>query len=105
MNLARFKPVFSAFFLFLYALTTVSQDVRAMRNDEVLNRGGTGEGFGIIEMGGHNFGSNSIGVWLSGTVRIALMDTISDDLSGIGIFDARLSSDELKQAKDIHNQL
>ncbi|SAK78049.1 hypothetical protein AWB76_05188 [Caballeronia temeraria] len=70
-----------------------------------LNLGGSGEGFGIVQLGGHDYGSNSLGVWLSGNVRMGLSDTVSGDLSGVGVFDARLSPDDMKLAKEIHRRL
>jgi len=62
-------------------------------------------GFGISRLGGHDHGTNGIGVWLSGKVHVGLSDTIDQDFNGVGVIESRLSPDDLKQAKDIQVQL
>ncbi|SAL84238.1 hypothetical protein AWB74_06870 [Caballeronia arvi] len=77
-----------------------------MSNTSKLNVGGSGEGFGITRLGGHQHGSNSLGVWLSGAIRLGLSDTVSfENYHGVGVVDAKLSRDELIDAKEIHRQL
>ncbi|WP_157766741.1 hypothetical protein, partial [Caballeronia sordidicola] len=62
-------------------------------------------GFGISSMGGHTYGTNGIGVWLSGRIHVGLSDTIDTDFAGAGVVEAWLSPDHLKQAKEIQAQL
>jgi hypothetical protein len=85
-------------------LLTNSQHANAMKKS-ALNLGGTGEGFGLIIWGDHDHGSNNIGIWLSGNARLGRSHTISSDFNGAGILDARLSPDDLEQAKEVHRQL
>ncbi|RDS78720.1 hypothetical protein DWU98_21450, partial [Dyella monticola] len=81
-------------------------NVRVNAADNELNVGGTGEGFGVYGLGGMNYGMNTVSAWLSGKLRIGRFDTSEDmNLHGVGIFDARLSPDDLKLAHDIHRQL
>lgn len=71
-----------------------------------INVRSSGEGFGVSRLGGHDYGTNTLGVWLDGQIRIALSDTVNrGNVSGIGIFDAQLSRDDLEQAKEIHKKL
>jgi hypothetical protein len=62
-------------------------------------------GFAISGMGGHQYGTNGVGVWLSGKVRIGLSDTINEDFSGVGVIESQLSREDLREAKDVYVQL
>ncbi|NIE65695.1 hypothetical protein [Burkholderia sp. Ax-1719] len=66
--------------------------------------------FAITARGDHHAGANGIGVWpLTGQIRIgisnALSSTLNNSYDGVGLLDANLSSDEIRIAKDIHDQL
>jgi len=63
------------------------------------------EGFSMSRMGGHQYGTNGIGVWTSGRVRVGLSDTIQTEFNGAGIIENQLTSEDVKQARDIHRQL
>ncbi|RDS79471.1 hypothetical protein DWU98_18130, partial [Dyella monticola] len=96
---------FVAIVLMFFGVVTMS-NVRVNAADNELNVGGTGEGFGVYGLGGMNYGMNTVSVRLPGKLRIGRFDTIEDmNLHGVGIFDARLSPDDLKLAHDIHHQL
>ncbi|CAB3763600.1 hypothetical protein LMG29739_04138 [Paraburkholderia solisilvae] len=64
-----------------------------------------GEGFATSSLLVLPYGGNGIGVWLSGRIYVGLSDTADSDFSGVGLIDARLSPEDLKQANDIHRQL
>jgi hypothetical protein len=68
-----------------------------------------GEGFGYSSMGVMPNGANGLGVWLKGSVRVRLSNTLNEDmtgqLNGVGVVESQLSSDDLTQAKDIHRRL
>ncbi|WP_143752262.1 hypothetical protein [Burkholderia sp. SRS-W-2-2016] len=101
-------PVYSYLARFIFVLCGVF----AMSNGSVaadnskINAGGAGEGFAIIGLNGHESGSNSVWVWLAGNIRIGRSDTAnSSDLSGVGIFDATLTPDDLQLVRQLHQQL
>lgn len=84
----------------------VMSNVSAAMADGNLDIGGSGEGFGIIGLGGHGYGMNTVSVWLSGNIRVTMGDTIDNmDFHGVGVFDGKLSPDDLKLAREIHRQL
>ncbi|NTX30485.1 hypothetical protein HT746_25770 [Burkholderia pyrrocinia] len=84
----------------------VMSNVSVAATEGKLDVGGSGEGFGVYGLGGHEYGMNTVAVWLSGKIRVMRADTIDNmDLHGVGIFDGRLSPDDLKLANDIHRQL
>jgi hypothetical protein len=68
-----------------------------------------GEGFGLSSMNVMPDGANDVGVWLTGIVHVGLSNTLSEEmagkLSGTGVVEARLSPDDLAQAKSIHSKL
>ncbi len=64
-----------------------------------------GGGFGSTSTLVMPYGSNGVGVWLSGEIHVGLSDTIGSDFNGVGVIDARLSSEDREQAKHIHGQL
>ncbi|WP_157766742.1 hypothetical protein, partial [Caballeronia sordidicola] len=65
----------------------------------------TEAGFGISRLGGHDYGTNGIGVWMTGKVRVGLSDTIDQDFNGVGLIESWLSPEDLKQANDIQARL
>ena len=92
--------------VFVFLGVVIMSSVPVDAADSKLNVGGTGEGFGVYGLGGMNYGINAVSVWLSGNIRVGRFDTIQDmSLHGVGIFDNRLSPDDLKLANDIHRQL
>jgi hypothetical protein len=94
-------------FIFAVLLTIFDQrKACAMSDTPSINLGGSGDGFGITRVGGHTYGSNSLGIWLSGSIRLGLSDTIDlDYFNGVGIVDGKLSRDDLHEAQEIHRQL
>lgn len=96
---------FARFIFILCGVVAVSN--RSLAADNVkINTGGSGEGFAIVGVNGHESGSNSVWVWLSGSIRIGRSDTVNDSgLSGVGIFDAALSPDDQQLVRRIHRQL
>jgi len=102
------KTIFIAIYFAILFITseTYNRQVYAMQENSGTNIRDTGEGFGVVYHGGHGYGWNNVGIWLSGKIRIGLSDTIRDgDISGVGIIDAQLSPDDLREAKEIHRQL
>lgn len=96
---------FARFIFILCGVVAVSNRSLAADNSNI-NTGGSGEGFAIVGLNGHESGSNSVWVWLSGSIRIGRSDTVNNSgLSGVGIFDAALSPDDLKLVRQIHRQL
>jgi hypothetical protein len=95
------------YFLILFIISIINNhQVYAMQETSGTNVRDTGEGFGLVYRGGHGYGWNNIGIWLSGKIRIGRSDTIDEaDFSGVGIFDAQLSPDDLREANEIHRQL
>lgn len=64
------------------------------------------ESFSVRFMGGQRYASNGMAAWLSGRVRMGLSDTFGmKDFHGVGIIETQLSSDDLKEAKDIYRQI
>ncbi|MDQ7977606.1 hypothetical protein QYH69_10185 [Paraburkholderia sp. SARCC-3016] len=68
-----------------------------------------GEGFGFSSMNVMPDGANGVGVWLKGTARVRLSNTlnkgVTGKLTGVGVVEAELSHDDLAQAKVIHRKL
>ncbi|WP_133117946.1 hypothetical protein [Burkholderia ubonensis] len=49
---------------------------------------------------------NTVSVWLSGSIRVTMGDTIDNmDFHGVGVFDGKLSPDDRKLAREVHRQL
>ena len=64
------------------------------------------ESFSVGDFGGQRYASNGMAVWMSGRARMDLSDTVGmKDFNGVGIVETRLSSDDLREAKDIHRQI
>lgn len=104
MACAVIERLVKAFFVFFGVW--VMSNVSVAAADDKLDVGGSGEGFGISGLGGHEYGANAVGIWLSGRIRIMRADTIDNmDLHGVGIFDNTLSPDDLKLAGEIHRRL
>jgi len=65
------------------------------------------EGFSVTRLGDQAFSTNYIGVRLPiGKIYVGLMEASArSDISGAGIYEGRLSKDELLQAQQIHQSL
>lgn len=64
------------------------------------------ESFSVRYFGGQRYASNGMAVWMSGRIRMGLSDTVGmNDFKGVGVIETQLSSDDLKEAKDIHRQM
>ncbi|MCA8183943.1 hypothetical protein [Burkholderia vietnamiensis] len=81
--------------------------VPTMSQSAVENGGNVNENaFAVTGTMDHQYGTNSIGIFPStGRIRLGLSNTFDMDFVGVGIVDSQLSSDDLKLAKEIHDQL
>ncbi len=64
------------------------------------------ERFSVSILGDHQFGTNSIGVWVeSGKIRVNLSNAFDKQFDGAGVIDAQLSSDDIGRASEVFKKL
>lgn len=106
MNLKQARSTTKRIITTLIATASIALGACAMTNQNPADTPSNDQGFSIRDFGGQRYASNGMAAWLSGRVRMGLFDTSGmKDFNGIGIIETRLSSDDLKEAKDIHRQM
>ncbi|MXN80158.1 hypothetical protein GR157_36295 [Burkholderia sp. 4701] len=111
MNLDRVSRIRCSVAARLLLLICIFCGVFSMSKGALANESSVDDdSFAFTSVGDHQYGANGIGVWLStGRIRIGISNALSgilkNNFDGVGLLDAQLSSDDLKRAKNIHEQL
>ncbi|CAD6546903.1 hypothetical protein LMG27952_04492 [Paraburkholderia hiiakae] len=72
----------------------------AKMDDSVVER------FSVSILGDHQFGTNSVGVWVeSGKIRVNLSNAFDKQFDGAGVIDAQMSNDDIGRASDVFGKL
>ncbi|WP_322105418.1 hypothetical protein [Paraburkholderia sp. J41] len=100
-------PIIARLVLLVYLLCGTFVMPKNARADEATDNVGS---FAFSVVGDHQYGGNGIGVWPStGKIRLAISNALSSTLDshfdGVGLLEAQLSTDDLKRAIGIRDQL
>lgn len=107
MNPKKPQPTINRIITTLIATTSIILGACTMANLTTANTPkAEDESFSVRFLGGQRYASNGMAAWLSGRVRMGLFDTATmKDFNGVGIIESQLSSDDLREAKDIHREI